>query len=302
MPKFIVLMSTYNGEKYLSEQIDSILNQTIEDFWLLIHDDGSNDSTLKIIKEYSGKDSRVKLHSCNKQGYPMCFYYLLKNAPSASYYAFSDQDDVWLENKLEAAYDKLKDKSGAFLYACKRHIVNEDASKIIWEDESPLVSLADAFLKQNRAGGNTMVMNSEFREICLKYNPRYAPFHDAYYFRLSILFDCFVYDEKPHILYRQHNKNASGMEVFGWRLFLKRINSIKKRDGSKKSNIYLYAIDLYEGYKDDGLDDEKLQILYAITHQEKIKSKVLLLTKYHISVFPIYEYIWKMMNIMLGRL
>lgn len=301
MPRFVVLMSTYNGEKYLSEQIESILNQTIEDFCLMIHDDGSSDSTLKIIKKYSEMDSRIKLHFSDKQGYPMCFYNLLKNAPNASYYAFSDQDDIWLKNKLEAAYIKLKDKSGPLLYACKRYIVNSDANKILWEDEAPSLSLAEVFLKQNRAGGNTMVMNNEFREICLKYNPKFAPFHDAYYFRLSILFNGFIYDERPYILYRQHNTNASGMEVFGWRLFLKRISSLKAKNFSEKSNIYLYAHDLYEGYKDE-LDNEKNQILYAIKHQEKIKSKFLLLIKYHMGFSPIYEYLWKMMNIVLGRL
>ena len=107
-------MATYNGEKYLAEQLDSIINQTYHNWNLLIRDDNSTDRTLEIIQDYQKKDNRIKLLKDNKGnlGIVKNFEELLKNSES-EFIMFSDQDDIWIENKLDAylkTAEKIKTK------------------------------------------------------------------------------------------------------------------------------------------------------------------------------------------------
>ena len=106
-----ILMATYNGEKYLREQIDSLLAQTYRDWTLYIQDDGSKDATLDIIKEYS--DERIVLVDVGltRQGAGMNFMSLL-NMVESEYYMFCDQDDVWFEDKIEKELVRMKEIEG----------------------------------------------------------------------------------------------------------------------------------------------------------------------------------------------
>ena len=108
LPFVSVLMSTYNGEKYIREQIESILNQKKVKVHLLIRDDGSQDSTIEIVKEYANKYPNVSVYAGKNIGIGNSFMELLRNAPEADYYAFADQDDVWLDGKLERAIELIK--------------------------------------------------------------------------------------------------------------------------------------------------------------------------------------------------
>lgn len=103
-----ILMATYNGEKYLKEQIESILNQTYKNIRLVISDDCSKDRTRKILKQYE-QDKRIEVHYHEKnQGYIKNFEYLLKQVKN-DIYMLSDQDDVWLPEKVEKSYKTLID-------------------------------------------------------------------------------------------------------------------------------------------------------------------------------------------------
>ncbi|MHB9334492.1 glycosyltransferase, partial [Fusobacterium polymorphum] len=101
-PKIEILMATYNGEKYVGEQIDSIIHQTYKNWKLLIRDDNSTDKTLEILKEYEKKDKRIKIIEDKKGnlGFVKNFEELLNNSKE-DWVMFSDQDDYWLENKIE---------------------------------------------------------------------------------------------------------------------------------------------------------------------------------------------------------
>ena len=104
--KVAVLISTYNGKKYLKEQLDSILNQTYPNIEIVIRDDGSTDSTLELVKEYQEKHSNIRLKEGTNIGFIKSFFKLLEMA-DADYYAYCDQDDIWLENKIELAVNAL---------------------------------------------------------------------------------------------------------------------------------------------------------------------------------------------------
>lgn len=104
-----VLMGTYNGDKYLSEQIDSIFSQTYGDWTLYIQDDGSNDKTLDIIRKYADGNKVILVDKgLTRQGACMNFMSLL-NMVESRYYMFCDQDDVWLPQKIELSMNRMKE-------------------------------------------------------------------------------------------------------------------------------------------------------------------------------------------------
>ena len=103
-----VIMSTYNGEQYIRQQLASILEQTYKGIQVLIRDDGSSDKTVEILHEYQSRYPNIQYYTGNNMGAAQSFYDLLKHVPmEADYIAFSDQDDVWLEGKVKAATSDL---------------------------------------------------------------------------------------------------------------------------------------------------------------------------------------------------
>ena len=107
IPKVTVLLSTYNGEKYVKDLIDSVLNQKLVDITLCIRDDGSKDSTVNIIRDFH--DHRIKLVRGKNIGPQRSFIKLMKEAEKSDYYAYCDQDDIWYEDKLYRAVRKMEE-------------------------------------------------------------------------------------------------------------------------------------------------------------------------------------------------
>lgn len=105
-----ILMATYNGDKYIEEQIQSIINQTYKNWQLFIRDDGSSDETLKIIKNFTNIDHRIHKITDNLGNLGPClnFNELIKTHLEYKYIMFADQDDVWLENKIMISVNKIK--------------------------------------------------------------------------------------------------------------------------------------------------------------------------------------------------
>ena len=122
-------MSTYNGEKYLREQIDSILGQRGVEVTLLVRDDGSSDATLSILDEY--KSSGLLDYYCGSNlGPARSFMHLLQNAPASDFYAFSDQDDKWMDDKLLAAITSMEGhESEPALYFSQTQLVDAGLKK-----------------------------------------------------------------------------------------------------------------------------------------------------------------------------
>ena len=127
--KVDVLVATYNGEKYLREQLDSIIKQTYKNIRILISDDCSKDRTQEILQEYEKKDDRIKifLHDRNL-GSNKNFEFLLRQVES-KFYMLSDQDDVWLPEKIEKTIQKQKE-TGADLVFGDLEVVNEKLETI----------------------------------------------------------------------------------------------------------------------------------------------------------------------------
>jgi glycosyltransferase involved in cell wall biosynthesis len=137
MPTISIIMPAFNAAKYIRETIDSILSQSIEDWELLVTDDGSTDQTVEIIQEYITKDARIRLlkNECGKG--PAAARNHSVNHATGEYIAFLDSDDLWKPNKLEAQLDFMKERGADFSYTGYNHMsVNGEFLKKIKVPES----------------------------------------------------------------------------------------------------------------------------------------------------------------------
>ena len=301
MPKVIIMMSTYNGEKYLAEQIESILNQTEKDFVLEIHDDGSTDGTLEIIKAYAQKDKRICIDNSGHKGYPKCFFDLMKDAGEAKYYAFSDQDDVWLPNKIERAISFIDNEESPALYGAHKKIVDSNLNEI-GRDSTQQPGVLYAFLCKNELSGCTMVYNRKLQDILLKYIPDRKDFyHDSWIYKVALVCGKVKKKKKATILYRQHNNNTVGATEKGIKRF---IHSLEKFDFTFKkyrnhpySNGYVKEI--LAGYSKI-IPLEKIDVLETISNSNRFKCKIRLLKTDELRSLPFYLVIWKKVSIILG--
>ena len=224
--KIDILMATYNGEKYLAEQLDSIINQTYHNWNLLIRDDSSTDRTLEIIQDYQKKDNRIKLLKDNKGnlGIVKNFEELLKNSES-EFIMFSDQDDIWVENKLDMylkMIEKIKNKG---------FMIHSDA---ILFDKNKSNILKDTFISKKAINkglenvffnyfvqGATILISKEIKNFILPF-PKEVYLHDRYIHLISELFFERIFVNKALIYYRQHGDNQIGAKNTIRELLLKR--------------------------------------------------------------------------------
>ena len=209
-----ILMATYNGEKYLAEQLDSIINQTYHNWNLLIRDDNSTDRTLEIIQDYQKKDNRIKLLKDNEGnlGIVKNFEELLKNSES-EFIMFSDQDDIWIENKLDVylkTAEKIKIKG--FLLHSDAILFNKNKSdastRTFISKKAEKKGLENTFFNYFVQGA-TILISKEIKNFILPF-PKEAYLHDRYIHIVTELFFERIFINQPLIYYRQHDNNQIG--------------------------------------------------------------------------------------------
>lgn len=212
MDKVVVLMSSYNGQKYIREQIDSILNQKKVNVELIVRDDGSKDDTITILSEYSEKYPNFSYYIGENKGPAFSFLDLIKNAPSAKFYSLADQDDVWDEDKLYIGIKALNGivKEKPLLYHCNTRIVDKDLNVIRIGKKGVKIKSKYSALMENRATGCTMIFNNYALDLINKSNPKYVSMHDSWIYLIISFFGKVIYDNTPHMSYRQHGNNVIG--------------------------------------------------------------------------------------------
>lgn len=247
--KIQILMSTYNGEKYIRTQLDSIAAQTIKEKKLLIRDDGSTDRTQEIIQEYQKRYSWISYYRGKNIGVQKSFLELIKNSDAnADYIALADQDDEWLPEKLEKAaecLDKLnadKEKEIPLLYCSDKIIVDQNLKPIHVTVSRPVrkISFGNA-LVQDICTGCTAVFNQSLSELIRTHMPERADaviMHDWWLYLTASCFGKVIYDRNPYIKYRQHGKNASGAMLNKKELWRYRLIQLKKPRGEIYRQVY----------------------------------------------------------------
>lgn len=238
-----VLMSTYNGVRYLPQQIDSILSQRGVAVSVLIRDDGSTDGTLDMLRDYEHRNQNITVYAGNNKGAAGSFYDLLQKADMAgSYYAFADQDDVWQAGKLERAIrllERQQEISVAYapgpvrdcplLYAGKVIYASADLSR--QESYHYRINREASFgnaLVENICMGCTEVFNRSLLELVRRHVPSGSILHDWWMYLTASCFGKVIFDQAAYMLYRQHADNQVGMQNRWSRRWMHRMRNVRK--------------------------------------------------------------------------
>ena len=267
-----VLLSSYNGEKYIREQIESILQQKCVNVNLIVRDDGSLDQTVSILKEYE-LQGKLTLFCGKNCGYVNSFWNLLMLAPDSEYYAFADQDDVWLKNKLLRAVEQLeKQPALPQLYCANYYIVDERLnikkrqgrilSAEAWRPENFIIT-------QTPALGNTMVWNHALHSK-LTAHPEcdWVTEHDHRMQFAAAMLGKITIDKERTILYRQHSANVSGgnfregISVW-WDIRKKLLRNRLYGDERHKHSNELRARNFLDAYRNE-LDENMIENLELV--------------------------------------
>lgn len=217
-----ILLATYNSGRFLREQLDSLFNQTFQNWNLYIHDDGSNDDTLEIVGEYSKKyPNRIYIVVPEKKGLGAYknFVTILQSV-EADYYMFCDHDDVWLPNKIELSYARMMAEECS--HKGKPIIVHTDMKNV----DTNLNVLSDSFWRSARllpdhvkfaelvscncVNGCTTLFNNLAKKVMLQ-NVEYGLMHDALLAQSVAANNGIISAVKiPLVMYRQHGDNVIG--------------------------------------------------------------------------------------------
>lgn len=208
-PKVVVMMSTYNGEKYIAEQVKSISSQEINaDLTLLVRDDGSKDNTLLILHKFESKVNIKYIEDDLSLGAAKSFWKLLMNAPEADYYAFVDQDDIWDKNKLAIAVQTIGHSNNCVLWTSNCRLISGDG-KVIKENNHKFTPYFDipSQLICGSIQGCAMVMNQAALNYLRTIDIKKIPMHDLVTMEYIIANGKVLYEPKPLFSYRIHSNN-----------------------------------------------------------------------------------------------
>ncbi len=213
-----VLLAAYNGEKYLKEQLDSLLGQSFKDFTCFIHDDGSSDGTAEIFQTYAEEypDTFVIVPGSATGGAKNNFIFLMKEVDS-EYYMFCDQDDVWLADKIGLAFAEIKKHDGSAPQCVYTDLKVVDENLMIinesfydFSDLDPKKNAPENLLMTNVCAGCTMMINRRLRDLCLSADFPLFEMHDWLAALIASFFGELHFLDEKTMLYRQHGTNEVG--------------------------------------------------------------------------------------------
>ena len=272
-----ILMATYNGEKFLAEQIDSLLQQTYQVWHLYIHDDGSKDNTVSIIKDYiTSYPDKITLLEYETQGGACMNFLSLLERVEAPYYMFCDQDDVWLPDKIELSMQAMETIRQRHIQCpiiifTDMFVVDENLSIIhnsYWKYSKIYPQYIRSFndcAATAAVSGCTMLFNHQAKECCAPAGPKVF-MHDCWVCICTLKKNGILhYIEKPLNYYRQHGGNCMGAGENTSKMGLYyRITHIRSRYIRNKAQLSMLNL--------LGYGSVFKYILYKIKYQQRIKS------------------------------
>lgn len=277
-----VLMSTYNGEKYIREQLDSIFEQEDVNIKLFVRDDGSTDKTKDILREYASTYDLVDLSDGERVGPGESFMRLLCKATDSielQYFAFSDQDDIWLKNKMSEAIKAIElcEEKNAVLYSSNQFLYVDGVNKGKRHTERQSIDLINHMTK-NTIAGCTFVLNRDMATLITeadKPNFRVIKYrlHDAWIMLIAIACGRVIYDEAAYMLYRIHEDNVVGIKTEPLVKRLKKLTRfIEKQDDANIRMITAQEmLRLYPQMNEKNKKIVKLFADYQNTMRDKFK-------------------------------
>lgn len=276
MHNVLVLMSVYNGERYIEEQLDSLFKQENVNIKLNVRDDGSSDNTLSILNRYKNEGYNINICTGENLKPAKSFLWLVNNSDVEcfDYFAYCDQDDFWLPEKLESAINRIGDNdSKPILYYCAAKVTDEKLNNkgLLFTDYRHTSSLIDSIATGSLVPGCTMVFNKKLMQLLRSFVPEKLTMHDTWTHLLCL--SCggeVIADPVPHILYRQHEANVLGTRK---KTLFQRIKSIMSLN-----NIYSDMVSqIVEAYKDE-IDLESKEVLIScVKYRKSLNDKLLFL-------------------------
>lgn len=253
-----ILMSTYNGEKYIREQLDSFLKlDNYNNIKVLIRDDGSTDGTIDILMEYKEKYG-FEVYLGENLGVNGSMLWLFSNcSKNADFYALSDQDDVWLPNKFTILFNALKenyDENGIYLFASCSAITNEKL-EIIGKSTVPMygVNFYNSMI-QNICPGHTQVFNKKLLDVIKFIDSSEISVIDHWIYLISSALGKVVFTENTTVLHRQHNDNCVGYQI---NVLPRLLTRIKRLSFKKPDQMTVQLLSFLKMYKDMMPDEYK---------------------------------------------
>ena len=283
--KVAVVMSTYNGEKYIKEQMDSILNQTYKNIEIVVRDDGSKDGTVEIVKEYQKSHPNISLYEGDNVGFVNSFFGLLAIA-EADYYAYADQDDVWLENKIELAVNELDklDNSKPNMAFGNSDYYDDEMNFIGYGEKNKKYSFLRS-LFSCIGQGMTFTINQKTKELITNNRPKSCFFHDWWTYILCVSMGNVAYSNVTTVKYRRRKENATSEGQGYFRLIVWRVKNLLFGNGMKdiKQQMLNFKEIFYDKLSDENkkiidlFGNEKYSFIKAIRktfYPKRIRSKL----------------------------
>ncbi|MFP7277871.1 glycosyltransferase family 2 protein [Exiguobacterium indicum] len=301
MKKVLILMSTYNGEKYLKQQIDSLLNQSYLNIDILVRDDGSNDKTQQILNEYQ-KKNQLKWYQGENKKPAKSFLELTKIAERYDYYCFCDQDDIWEKEKVKIAINKLENenKDIPLLYCSSTKLVDDNLVFLGHGHKKKYRLNFGEALVQAISPGCTFVFNYEAKILMDEVDESdFFSMHD-YLLLCSVLgTGKVIYDDQSYILYRQHANNVVGTSINKYEIFLSRFNRFF-RSNSKNTRLKTAETIEKRFFTKLNADNQKL-LLTVVNYQNSFFNKLKLIRNNKIKMLAKSDNILLNLLIMINR-
>ena len=251
----LILMATYNGEKFIREQIQSIIEQSYKNWTLLIRDDGSTDKTVEIINRMRSKDNRITLiqNTTNEHGAYKNFWYLLhytKTLKKFDYYFFADQDDIWNKDKLKRmiCFDESFSSNTPRLVYSDMQIIDADGNLILESLNNVMgignISGLSLFFTHGYLWGcDVMINKALFDHVpLLEIDNSYIDImsHDNYYGKFAMLIGDIKFLPTACICHRRHNNNETGSYQMNLNFFSALRRAIQGWDDLAKTHARVY--------------------------------------------------------------
>ena len=265
-----VLLSTYNGEKFIVEQIESLLAQKDVEVNIVVRDDGSSDRTCEILDTYQN-NGKLKWYTGNNLGFAQSFIDLVLQAPDSDYYAFCDQDDIWLSDKLSRAVNALETLDNPRSLYCSNVFYYKDGQTYGGIHKHEQTFDKYTCLVRNIAPGCSMVFTKGIKDLVKSAPPRKIIAHDFWIFQLAVLMGVVVYDFEPSMLYRQHENNQIGQKNSRkdiWKRRIKHLSSSRhNHDREEQAKELLFC------YESEMADDTRTIVSRVAHYRNSLKNK-----------------------------
>lgn len=281
-----ILLSTYNGEKYLKQQLDSLYAQTYKNIKIIVRDDGSTDSTMEILELYN-----LNILSSNKNvGSSNSFFILLEYAlktTDSEYFMFCDQDDIWYSDKIDKTLKKMEELEKKYsnlplLVHTDLNVVNNRLSIInesfmLYQKIDAKYNAFNNLLMQNIITGCTTMLNKKLSEICCPVSSDFI-LHDWWIGLVASTFGKIGYLNESTISYRQHDSNSIGAKRFNFTYIIKKFNTVNILELNKiQAEVFLNK---YENKLNK--DQRNLLEDFILINKKSFLIKRILLIKYNL--------------------